>query len=161
MEQRNEARKRDLDQVSPPDAPVGSLMGLAGYHMRIAHALVFQDFRNRLGATGITPAHLGILLVVSENKHISQTSLSKAMRMDRSSLVGVIDKLEAKGWLKRGKPTTDRRRNELYITSAGTKMLQEIWPNVQAHEEAITERLTVRERETFLRLLAKVAGTNV
>jgi len=129
---------------------------LLGYHLRMAHVKVFQDFRQRLGSFEITPAHLGILLVVEQNSDISQTDLSQTMRMDRSALVGIIDKLEKKGWIKRGKTATDRRRNELRLTPKGEALLEKLWPSVEAHEAGIVEGLTEKEQETLFHLLSKV-----
>ena len=136
------------------------LESLVGYHMRMAHVAFFKDFRDRMSNFGITPAHLGVLLVVRDNQHISQTDLSRLLRMDRSALVGVIDKLEGRGWIKRGKPVGDRRRNALFLTPGGGELLAELWPTLMEHESGITARLTNAERETLVKLLDKIGASS-
>ena len=135
---------------------VGRLTDLVGYHMRMAQVAVFQDFKDRLGTYGITPAHLGVLLVVRENRHISQTDLSKILKMDRSALVGVIDKMEGSGWVARGKTEGDRRRNALVPTSKGEKLIHDIWAGVLDHEAHITGSMSAAEKAQLVALLKKV-----
>ena len=135
---------------------IGRLSDLVGYHMRMAQVVVFQDFKERLGNFGITPAHLGVLLVVRENIHISQTELSEMLKMDRSALVGVIDKMEANGWVERGKTEGDRRRNALKLTGKGEGMLTEIWAGVLDHEAHVTGRLSAEEKKQLMNLLKKI-----
>ena len=147
---------RESKQEDHSKTASGELAGLVGYHMRMAQVAVFQDFRERLGKFGITPTHLGVLLVVKAKHQISQIDLSRALRIDRSALVGVIDKLESRGLIERGKPLQDRRKNALVINQAGIDLLEELWVELMEHEAAITSRLTEEERTTLVGLLKKI-----
>jgi len=54
---------------------------------------------------------------------LTLASLSRAMMMGPSSLVPVVDKLEAKGFLRRGQDPRDRRRSPLSLTREAEQLM--------------------------------------
>jgi DNA-binding MarR family transcriptional regulator len=77
------------------------------------------------------------------------------MALDRSTMVGVLDALEARGWLERRKGS-DRRTNGLWLTRAGRTLLARVKRRIAAHEARVTARLSSSERARLLMLLAKL-----
>lgn len=58
-----------------------------------------------------------------EDDGLTLASLSRAMMMTPSSLVPVVDRLEAKGLLRRGKDPNDRRRSPLSLTREARELM--------------------------------------
>jgi DNA-binding MarR family transcriptional regulator len=97
---------------------------------------------------------------VSQHPGIDQASLAGVIAHDRTTIVGVLDRLERKGLLKRTLAPEDRRVRRLVIEPAGEALLQRILPAVVATQVKILEPLNERERATFTRLLAKLVDGN-
>lgn len=71
---------------------------------------------------GIRAIEHGVLRNL-EGDGLTLASLSRAMMMTPSSLVPVVDKLEAKGLLRRGKDPNDRRRSPLALTGEAQELM--------------------------------------
>ena len=133
----------------------GPLPGLIGYRLRLAQQSVFRDFATSV--PGLSPGRVGMLLLVEANPGVTQSRLAHAVGRDRSTMVGVLDQLEAKGWIERRKGA-DRRTNGLRLTRAGRILLARAKRAIAVHERRVTARLSAAERAQLLELLARVAA---
>jgi DNA-binding MarR family transcriptional regulator len=140
-----------------PALRLGLLPGLLGYHLRRAHAAVFQDFAREMAGLDVTPGQVGVLQVIAANPGLSQTALGQAIGIDRSTVVAVIDRLEARGLVVRAVSATDRRSHALRLSPEGVRVLAEIERRVLVHEKRISRGLGAAERELLIALLRKVA----
>lgn len=142
------------------DAPLdlGLLPGLIGYRLRRAQLAAFQHFAATVGQAGITPGWFGVLVIVANNEGLSQSRLARALGVDRSTIVPIIDRLEAKRWIRRERAPTDRRSHALYLTDAGKALLAQLTRQVEAHEAELTRGLSDADKQTLLTLLAKIAA---
>lgn len=149
------ARKRR--RSAPGEAiEMGLLPTLLGYHLRIAHVAVFQNFGRTVGAAGITAPQLGALLLVEANPGISQSAVAEALRFDRSTLVQIVDRLEERGFLKRESSARDRRSHALALTPSGARLLVRLKELLRTHEAEIAAALSPAERTTLIALLEKL-----
>lgn len=129
---------------------------LLGYHLRLTQLAVFKDFSAAVEDPQITPSLYAVLVVIGANPGLKQTELASAVRLDRSSVVSVVDKLEKRKLVLRQRVEGDRRTNALALTRAGQALLNELTRRVQAHEGRLAENLSERERATLIRLLGKI-----
>ena len=150
------ATKRD--PAPPPELSHGTLEGLLGYQLRLAQVRVFDDFLKSLAPYELTPGLLGVLYLVQANPGINQTDLARAVQLDRSTMVGILDKLTTRTWVERRASADDRRVNGVWLTRAGSGALKKMQALVQEHEERIAANLSATERATLAALLQKVAG---
>jgi len=149
------ARKRP--RSAPGEAiEMALLPTLLGYHLRIAHVAVFQNFGRTVGEADITAPQLGALLLVEANPGISQSAVAEALRFDRSTLVQIVDRLEERGLLKRESSTRDRRSHALALTPAGARLLVRLKELLRTHEAEIAAALSPAERATLIALLEKL-----
>lgn len=132
----------------------GPLPGLLGYRLRLAHQAVFRDFAATVPQA--TPGRAGMLLLVEANPGVTQGQLALEVGLDRSTMVGVIDALEAGGLVARRRGA-DRRTNGLWLTRRGRALVAAMKGRIQVHERRVAGRLTARERGTLLALLEKLA----
>lgn len=72
------------------------------------------------------------------------------------TLTGVLDTLERKGLASRHPVTSDRRRVEVVLTNAGTRVVNEVMPAINSVESRVTGGLDEDEKEMLARLLRKV-----
>jgi DNA-binding MarR family transcriptional regulator len=134
----------------------GILPGLVGYHLRRAQLAVFQDFARAVGTGELTPGQFGVLIVVERNPGLSQTRLGQTLGIDRSTLVAVIDRLEARGLLERADAPHDRRSYALYISGRGRALLAELAERVRAHDDHVAGDLDAGEKAALIALLCRI-----
>lgn len=136
----------------------GLLPGLLGYALRRAQSAVFADFAATFTRAGeaLTPGEFGLLVLVERNPGLSQMALARALGIDRSTLVPILDRLQARDFLVRRASPTDGRTHALALTPAGAKALARFSGLVKAHEKRIAVGLSAGEIRTLIELLDKV-----
>jgi len=132
------------------------LPSLMGYQLRLAQIAIFRDFASTLGGLNITPGLFGVLIIVARNPGMTQTALARAVHLDRSTVVTVIDNLEARGLVDRRPSIPDRRANALVLTPSGTRLLKKLKGLVAEHESRLCRNLSERDQETLVSLLQKI-----
>lgn len=139
------------------DVSLGMLGDLIGYHVRLAQMAVFADFEQALGALSLSPGLFGLLVIVEANPGLRQTQLADAARLDRSTLVPALDKLESRDLVERRAAPDDRRSNGLFLTAQGSALLAQAKRAVRAHEKRIAAELGDGDRATLIALLDRLA----
>lgn len=139
----------------------GLLPSLMGYALRRAQSAVFADFAATFARAGeaLTPGEFGLLVLVDRNEGLSQIALARALGIDRSTLVPILDRLQARDLLVRRPSPTDGRTHALALTPAGEKALARFARLVRAHERRIASGLSTAETRTLIELLGKVRAS--
>src|SRR6185369_16121611 len=103
----------------------GLLPSLLGYALRRSRSAVFADFAATFARAGeaLTPGEFGLLVLVDRNAGMSQMALARALGIDRSTLVPILNRLQARGLLVRRASPTDGRTHALALTLAGARAL--------------------------------------
>ncbi|MBI1395156.1 MAG: MarR family transcriptional regulator [Betaproteobacteria bacterium] len=136
---------------------LGMLPGLLGYHVRLAQIAIFEDFERALEHLGVSPGLFALLVIIDANPGLKQTALAQAARIDRSTLVPALNKLEQRGLVERRSAPADRRSNGLFLTTAGAELLHDATGAVREHEAGIASGLTGAEREQLMDMLDRLA----
>lgn len=131
---------------------------LVGYHLRRAQGIVFDDFARTMAAHRITPGQFGVLTLIAANPGLSQSALARAIGVERSTMVAVIDRLQARGLVERRPSAADRRSYALGLGAAGRRLLARLKPKVRRHERRVTKRLDDAEVATLIGLLRRLHG---
>lgn len=102
----------------------------------------FQRFSEQAARReGITPQQHQLLLAVKGypgREHASVSELADRLQMRQHSMVGLIDRTEAQGLVRREPGVADRRQVFIYLTQAGEAKLQKL--SVQHRRELRTMR---------------------
>ncbi|MDP7549025.1 MAG: MarR family transcriptional regulator [Alphaproteobacteria bacterium] len=133
------------------------LPGLIGYNLRRAQTAVFQDFSKTLTDCNITPGQFGVLVLIQANSGLNQTRLGNALGIDRSTVVAVIDRLEARGLVQRAPAPTDRRSYALGLSDQGAALLHRARSLVEEHERRIARDLSPAEQKQLNALLSRLS----
>lgn len=143
-------------KAAPTALDLGMLPGLLGYRLRVAQLAVFRDFEHSVGALGVSPGRVGVLVIIESNPGLAQSRLAEAVGLDRSTLVPLLDRFEAEGLVER-RSGPDRRTNGLFLTAGGRRFLARVKRRVEEHEERLLARLSSAERMALLELLARLS----
>ncbi len=163
MEARQSTHKPNLPRSVPRSSQLklGVLENLIGYQLRRAQLALFQSFNKHLEHAKITPGQIGLLIKIKNNAGISQTALARANGIERSTLGEIIDKFEKRQLVDRRKHANDRRAYALHLSPQGEEFLDQVMPDLLEQEAAFTQQWSEEEKQTLVRLLAKLADTPV
>lgn len=126
------------------------------YKLRLAQIVAYRAFEGQVKGFGAAPRYLGLLWLIRENPGQPQSRLAEAVALQRSSLVTILDRLEADGMVERRAVSGDRRMKQVWLTETGVRALDALIPQAEAHEAALTAGLSEQERAIFLRALDQV-----
>ena len=70
------------------------------------------------------PSHVQILLLLSKNKQLTMSEISKEIHVINSNLTPLVDKLIKLGYLKRQPSKKDRRVVHISLTASGKKQVE-------------------------------------
>jgi MarR family transcriptional regulator, transcriptional regulator for hemolysin len=108
-----------------------------------------------LATVGLTPALFALLNVIGAREGAIQQELGAALGIDRSTMVSLVDQLEAAQLARRRPSATDRRAREVAITPKGRRRLQKARRLISQVEDEILAGLTADERRELLGLLRR------
>jgi MarR family transcriptional regulator, lower aerobic nicotinate degradation pathway regulator len=133
---------------------------LPGHLIRRVQQIAVAHFLDETSDFGITPVQYGAMAAVQANPDIDQRSLADLIAFDTSTIGGVVDRLEARGWMQRNASPTDRRVRLLTLTREGEATLQRVRPAMLRAQTRILAPLSEREQSVLLKLLGKIVAAD-
>jgi DNA-binding MarR family transcriptional regulator len=150
-----DSKQKHRKDLPGPALDAGALPELLGYRLRLAQQAVFRDYATSV--QGLSPGRVGLLITIDANPGVTQSRLAEAVNRDRSTMVAVIDQLEARGLIERRRGA-DRRTNGLWMTRSGRQLLTKVLRGIARHERRVASRLAPAERRQLLELLGKISS---
>lgn len=135
---------------------VGEINNILGFHIRLAHVAVYRHFMETFAHLDLTQKQVSVMWLIDDHPAIAQTDLAQRLRMDRATTMGIINRLEGRHYLRRGRSQQDRRRQTLTLTPAGREALKEAKAAIFEHETWLKSRFSQREIDTLIKLLKRV-----
>lgn len=126
-----------------------------------SYQLLFASFPQRIQIEGLTPGWLHILILIDKNPDMNQSLLARATHVEPPTVVNKIDQLEKRGWLRRARSRTDRRKHSLFLTRRGQKILQQAKTNLDENESRLTRNLSANDKTMLLDLLRRIDTANI
>lgn len=75
---------------------------------------------------GLSSAQFTCLQVIAERDQVTQVELAHRAAVSPSTAVGLLDRLEARGFVRRERDAEDRRRIHLHATDAGREAVRQV-----------------------------------
>jgi DNA-binding MarR family transcriptional regulator len=137
----------------PPPDPLGHALGflLSWNGQRIA-----RRFAENLEPLGLRPPHFGVMSLLAARPGETQQDLVERSMIDASTMVKVIDELEAVGLAERRVDPADRRRRAVHLTAKGRTTLERARAAAERTADEVFAPLDDGERETLRVLLRKL-----
>jgi DNA-binding MarR family transcriptional regulator len=141
----------------PPPEPLASATGflLSWNGRRTA-----EGFARALEEVGLRPPLFGVLTLIDSHPGLTQRELVDGSLIDPSSMVAVLDELEADGLAERRVHESDRRKRAVHLTAKGRRTLGRARAVATSFADDLLEPLDDDERETLRQLLRKLAGVD-
>jgi len=137
---------------------MSDLYTMPGHLIRRVQQVSTAIFTDECGEFDLTAVQYAALSMIEANPGVDATRLSALIAFDRSTIGGVLERLEAKGWIARDPSPQDRRIKLLRISQNGAALLRQVEPAVRRVQERLLAPLAPRDRTTMLRLLAELAN---
>jgi MarR family transcriptional regulator, lower aerobic nicotinate degradation pathway regulator len=117
-----------------------------------SHALANQ----MLAEVDLSARQAGILTMVTESGPMTQKALGDALRIDRTTMVALIDDLEDKGYVTRQRHPRDRRAFLVHPTGAGRAAKTAAIRILDEQQRRYLAPLTPAERDQLGALLKRL-----
>jgi MarR family transcriptional regulator, temperature-dependent positive regulator of motility len=133
---------------------------MPGHLARRFQQIAVAVFLSEVEAAGydLTPVQYAALAAIGAQPGIDQVTLAGLIAFDRTTIAGVVDRLVAKGLVKRQESSRDRRARELSLTGAGRRTLRDVTPAVETAQRVMLRGLTDQEAMELVRLLQKATA---
>jgi DNA-binding MarR family transcriptional regulator len=159
---------------SPPDPgalPTDAAGAVYRRHMTGLLFIVAKTFRQAVGErvrneswlvqVGFRPPCIGALMTLASGDPVSQRELATLMGIDPSDLVGVVDILEAAGFVSRERDPADRRRRLLAVTADGRKAVRRLHDLMAEVDDEVMRPLDDDQRQQLHTLLAEIVAHRI
>jgi MarR family transcriptional regulator, organic hydroperoxide resistance regulator len=146
---------------SQPAEPIDArqLHGFSAW-LQLVRAYNFMEARISADLRGddLTLAQFDALVALVKKGAISQQELADHLLVTKGNVVGLIDRLSARGFVERRGSDTDRRVNLLQITPRGRRVVERALPRQLQLISCLMTTLTSEEAATLEDLLSRVRG---
>jgi DNA-binding MarR family transcriptional regulator len=139
------------------DRPPEPLASAPGFLLSWNGQRMAATFAQALEPLGLRPPHFGVMTLIESHPGCTQQELVTGSLIDPSSMVAIIDELEAAGLAERRPHESDRRKHSVHLTARGRSTLARARKAAQSTIEEIFAPLDKSERETLRKLLRKLA----
>jgi DNA-binding MarR family transcriptional regulator len=139
-------------------APADDVLTSAGYLLLKAGHVIGVEFEAALDSLGLTGREFLVLSFVRTAPDLSQQGLSERLGLDPTLVVGLVDALEERSYLRRAKDPADRRRNVLSLTTSGIAVHDDAVAAAGHAEQAFLAPLTPAQRTELRTALRAVMG---
>ena len=138
--------------------PGPALSRRLSYQLKHAFFDLEELHREHLAPLGINGREFGVLLLLQAREPESQQQAAARLGVDRTTMVGLLDVLEAKGLVERRADEQDRRRNVVALTDTGQQTLKKAVRATDKAERQLLAGLDDSEQAQLRALLARIAA---
>jgi MarR family transcriptional regulator, transcriptional regulator for hemolysin len=125
-----------------------------GYWVCQASHALQRAFNEELAPQGVTYRQAQVLGCLALEGQLSQTDLAERMRIEPPTLVGILDRMQRDGWIRRDGDRLDRRRKLVRPMPAA----KPVWTKIVAAAKRVRTRATRGMSATQLAQLKKLLG---
>ncbi|MCE7027708.1 MarR family winged helix-turn-helix transcriptional regulator [Jiella avicenniae] len=151
--------------MADPGVPQGGLTHWPlderpGFLARRLYQIHVSLFSTLCAEFAVTPVQYSLLSTLGETGEADQTSLARAVALDRTTTTGALKRLEGRDLVRRQVGTRDRRAQTCRLTPAGHALLVAMEAAVRRAHQATVERLDPAEQAQLIALMQKLVAAH-
>jgi DNA-binding MarR family transcriptional regulator len=128
----------------------------AGYLLNRAAARIRQMTEEALAPLNILAKHYGLMAVVKTHGPMTQQAIGEVLKVDRTTMVLLVDDAESKDIVVRNPHPTDRRCHLLSLSDNGEKVYKAAHRIVKKVEDEFFNVLAAPEKEQLIALVSRL-----
>jgi DNA-binding MarR family transcriptional regulator len=126
--------------------------GLAAELMRLSQ-VVAHVFADASRSRDLTPQQAQLICTLIEGP-VGMSELGRLLHLEKSSLTGLVDRVERRGLVIRTRDPSDRRASQVALTGQGARLAAESHEDVTARLEALAGELAPADRKRLASAIA-------
>ncbi len=115
-------------------------------------------FASHQGLNGLTSRQFIVLAAIKGRDGISQTDITTATGIDRSTLTDLVGRLNSRGLVARNRSRLDARSYEVRLTAEGEALLEATIPAVRQIDERLMLMASPSGKAENLQVLAGISA---
>jgi DNA-binding MarR family transcriptional regulator len=115
-----------------------------------------RRFEERAQSLSLTLPQCKALIYLQDSEGVSQKRLAELSELDPMTLVRILDRMEADGWVQRRFDPSDRRAHSLWLTAKAKPVVEHVWQLIQETRAEMLQGLSAEERALLVTLLERV-----
>lgn len=127
-----------------------------GFLLAKAYQRACAIFKERFDAYDLTPQQFGLLGFLWQRDGQSQAELSHRSQIDRTTMGGLVDRLEKEGLVQRSPHPEDRRAYQIFLTEKGKRLEKELTPVAAEVIKSFVSPITAEEHGKLIEILEKL-----
>jgi len=112
--------------------------------------------KESIASYGLTTSQFFMLIALYEENGILISKLAEKVALDRSTLTGLVDRLERDGLVKRTNDPNDRRAIKVYLTDKAEELRHDLLEIYHKNNSMFLSILSPKERQTFEAVVEKL-----
>ena len=129
-----------------------------GARFKHIHDKFTQHMNQKLRCLNVTYSQMELLLYLAEhqNRKITQKDIGEFMRVKHSTVIGILRRLETKGFLYCVVDEENKRCRNVILTQKGLDLKSEMEVHLREEEMRIRKALSEEESQRLCELLGKL-----
>ncbi|WP_077318277.1 MarR family winged helix-turn-helix transcriptional regulator [Virgibacillus proomii] len=120
-----------------------------GYQLSKIAQEMGESFAKELTNYELTSRDFGILSTIYNNESLTQKDIGLLLKVDRTTMVQLIDVLESKNLVKRVSNPNDRRANFIQITEEGLSILEKNQKKLEIYEKHVVSQMSADQKKVI------------
>lgn len=157
----NRSKLADATPAPERDRPLslGPLTGIVGYHVAQAAVATYDAFERHIGNPfKLRKVEFSLLMLLHANGALSPKQLATTLTLTSPNLTLLLDRLQARGLLRRERNPADGRSQHIRLTDSGQRLARDAAAAAQPMEHELQQRLSRAEHAMLIELLCRLAG---
>ena len=124
-----------------------------GYLLRDTYRAFSKVLQTRISAHGVTIGQWYFLRVLWEEDGLTQRELSQRVGMMEPTTVTALNGMEKRGYVKRVRNATDRRKVNIFLTEKGRALRSRLLPHAADVNRIASKNVTLQDIERMRTVL--------
>ena len=131
------------------------------YLLTTAQHSVFLKMTEKLSAFEITPVQYAVLYCLWENDKRSPKEIAERLKLENSTISGILERMEKKELIKRSISKEDRRFIQVILTKKGASLQEDVLATVEHVNNEVLSIFTAEECDQLKKILRTLAGVEL
>lgn len=129
-----------------------------GFHIARASVVAYAAFEDHIGEPhDLRKVDFSLLMLLAEQGPQAPKQLVKRLSLSAPKLSMVLDRMEARGLVRRSPDAADRRSVQVSLTEEGARFSVALVPEARRMEQGLKKRLGASDHAMLIRLLRRLA----
>lgn len=129
-----------------------------GFILNDVARLLRKVYDRRVRSLGLTRSQWWVVTHLYRSEGVTQSELADILELERASLGRLLDRLEAKGWVRREADAKDRRAKRVYLTAQVEEPMRTMRSIAAGVRGDALSGLSPAQQERFVDTLLRIKG---